>query len=74
MNGASSFQEVRSSSSRSPSYRFLDKQWYLFGTGAWHHVRTHDLIALSTGISTKRENVSDIISGHEVGFIKKEAT
>ena len=38
MNGTSGFQEVRSSPSRSPSYRyrFLHEQRHRFGTGAWH--------------------------------------
>ena len=38
MNGTSGFQEVRSSTSRSPSYRyrFLHEQRHRFGTGAWH--------------------------------------
>ena len=60
MNGTSGFQEVRSSTSRSPSYRFLHEQRHRFGTGAWHLFRTHDLIALSTGISTKRERFLNI--------------
>ena len=33
-----------------------------FGKGFWHLFRTHDLIALPTGISTKREKVPDAIS------------
>ena len=55
MNGTSGFQEVRSSTSRSPTNRLLHEQRHRFGTGAWHLLRTHDLIALSTDISTKRE-------------------
>jgi len=61
MNGPSGFQEVRSSPSRSPSYRFLQEQQPQFGTGSWHLIRTDDLIALSTGISTKREIVPDTV-------------
>ena len=64
MNGTSGFQEVRSSTSRSPAYRFLHEQRHQFGTGSWHLFRTHDLIALSTGISTKREKVPDTVSIH----------
>ena len=37
------------------SYRFLDEQRHQFGTGSWLILRTHDLIALSRGISIKRE-------------------
>ena len=51
MNGTSGFQAVRSSTSRSPSCRFLHEQRRQFGTGAWRFLRTHDLIALSTSIS-----------------------
>ena len=34
--------------SRSPAYRLLHEQRHRFGTGSWHLLRTHDLIALST--------------------------
>ena len=37
--------------------RFLHEQRHRFGTGARHLFHTHDLIALFTGISTKRETV-----------------
>ena len=57
MNGTSGFQEVRSSIFRSSSSHFLHEQRHQCGAGAWHLLRTHNLIALSTGISTKRENV-----------------
>ena len=40
MNGPSGFQEVWSSTSRSPAYRFLHEQRSQFGTGAWHLLRT----------------------------------
>ena len=45
----------------SHAYRFLHEQRHQFGTGAWILLRTHDLITLSTGISTKRGNVADTI-------------
>ena len=63
MNGTSGFQEVRSSTSRSPSYRyrFLHDQRHRFGTGAWTLLRTHELTARSAGISTRREKVPDTI-------------
>jgi hypothetical protein len=61
MKGTSGFQEVRSSPSRSPAYRLLHEQRPQFGTGFWPLLRTHDLIAFSTGISTKREKVPDTI-------------
>ena len=61
MKGTSGFQEVRSSTSRSPAYRLLQEQQHQFGTGAWHLFPTHDLIALSTDISTKRETVPDTV-------------
>jgi hypothetical protein len=54
--------EVLSSTSRSPSSCFLHEQRPQFGTGSWPLFRTHDLIALSTGISTKRETVPDTVS------------
>jgi filamentous hemagglutinin family protein len=46
----------------SPAYRLLHEQRPQFGTDAWPLFRTHDLIALSTGISTKRETVPDTVS------------
>jgi hypothetical protein len=66
MNDTSGFQEVRSSISRSPSYRLLHEQRHRFGTGAWHRFGTHDLIALSTGICTKREKIPDSVSDFEM--------
>ena len=57
MKGTSGFQEVWSSPSRSPSSRFLHEPRHQFGTGSGRPLRTHDLIALSSGISTKREKV-----------------
>jgi hypothetical protein len=40
MNDTSGFREVRSSTSRSPSYRLLYEQQPQFGTGAWHLLHT----------------------------------
>jgi len=48
--------------SRSQADRFLHEQRHLFGTGAWHLLRTHDLIARSIGIGANREKVLDTIS------------
>jgi len=62
MNGPSGFEEVRSSISRLPSYRLLHEQQPRFGTGSWSFLLTHHLMALSAGISTKRENVRDTFS------------
>ena len=61
MNGTSGFQEVRCSTSRSSPYRFLHEQRRQFGTGAWHHHHIHELIALFTGISAKREKVPETL-------------
>jgi len=58
MNGTSGFQEVRSSTSRSSTNRLLYEQRPQFGTDVWHLLRTHNLIAFSRVISTKREKVS----------------
>jgi hypothetical protein len=55
MNGTAGFQEVQSSTSRLQSYRFLHEQRHQFGPGSRHLLRTHNLIALSTSISTKRK-------------------
>jgi hypothetical protein len=60
MNGTSGFQEIRPSPSQSLTYRFLSEQWHQFVTGAWHLLRTHDVTAFSTDISTKREKVPDL--------------
>ena len=40
MNGASGFQEVWSSTSRSPTNRVLHEQQHRFGTDTWHRFRT----------------------------------
>jgi hypothetical protein len=55
MNGTSGFHKVRSTTSRSPSNRFLQEQRPQFETVFERFFRTHDLIGLSKGISTKRE-------------------
>jgi hypothetical protein len=45
--------------------RLLHEQQPRFGTGSWNRFRTHDPIARSTDISTKREMVPDTVSqGH----------
>ena len=46
------------------AYRFLQEQRPQFGTGAWRLLHTHDVIALSTGISTKREQAPDTFSDY----------
>ena len=46
MNGTSGFQEVRSSTSRSPSYRFLHEQRHRFGTGSWYLLHTKELLLM----------------------------
>ena len=65
MNGTSGFQEVRSTTSRSPSFRLLYEQRRQFVRSAWQLFRTHDLIALSTDINTKREKVPNTIFIHQ---------
>lgn len=59
MNGTSGFREVQSSTSRSSANRLLSEQRPQFGKCARRLLRSHDLIARSTGISAKREKVSD---------------
>ena len=71
MNGTSGFLEVRSSTSRSPSYRFLHEQRYRFGAGAWHLLCTHDLISPCTGVSTKREPVPETFPRSPVALRSK---
>jgi hypothetical protein len=66
MNGTSGFQEMRSSSSRSSTNRFLHEQRHRFGTGIWHLLRTHDLIAFSTDITVKKEYLASRL-GSEAG-------
>jgi hypothetical protein len=61
MNGASGFHEVRSSTSRLQSYRFLHEQRHQLGKGFWHLLHTHNLTPLSTGISTKQAKVPGTI-------------
>ena len=57
MNGTSGFQELQSATSRSTSYRFLQEQRHRFGADSWRFFRTQDLIALFTGMSTKRKQI-----------------
>ena len=58
-------QKFRKLSTQNPvlrtANRFLHKQRHRFGTGAWHLLHTHDLSALFTGISVKREEVPDTL-------------
>jgi hypothetical protein len=62
MNGTSGFQEVRSSPSRSPSYRLLDEQQHQFGTGSWHFLHTHDPTALSQASAQSEKSLLTIFS------------
>ena len=59
MHGPSGFHAVRSSPSRSPSYRFLHAYRRHVGTGSWYRLRPHELTARSAGISARREQVPD---------------
>ena len=43
MNGTSGLQEVQSSASRSPSYRFLQEQQHLFRTNSQPYLATEEL-------------------------------
>ena len=43
------------------TYRLLLEQRHQFGKGSQHLLPTHDHIALSAGMSTKTENVSNTI-------------
>ena len=61
MNGTSGFGEVRSSTSRSSTNRFLRGQGYRSGTGSWRIFDAHNLIALCTGSSANIEKVSDTV-------------
>lgn len=54
MNNTSGLQEEGSATFQSPSYRFLHEHQREVGTGSWHLLQAHDLIVLSTGISTMR--------------------
>jgi hypothetical protein len=54
MNGTSGFQEVRPSTSRSPSYRFLHKQQCRFGTGAWYLFRTKELPWMAPAVRIRK--------------------
>jgi hypothetical protein len=64
MNGASGFHEARSSTSLSPSDRLLHEQQHQFGTGSRQLLYAYDLIAHSTGISTKpMKSRTQVVSG-----------
>ena len=62
MHDTSGFQDVRSFIFPSPSSRFLHEQQSQFGTDFQHLLTTHDPIAHSTSISTKREKFPDTVS------------
>jgi hypothetical protein len=62
MSGTSGFQEVRSSTSRSPSNRLLHEQQHRSGTDTWQFIRNHNCIASSTTNRIKRRRVPDIYS------------
>jgi hypothetical protein len=62
MNGTSGFHEVRASTPRSSTNRLLHEQRPQLGTGSWHLLRTHDFIAPSTDINTKREKLLTLFS------------
>jgi len=47
MNGTSGFQEVWSTTSRSPSHRFLHEQWPQFGKGSWPLLRTKEMPSMA---------------------------
>jgi hypothetical protein len=59
MNRTSGFREVLLLPSQSSTNRLLREQGNRFGTGFRQFIQTHNLIALSTGTSTKRIKVSD---------------
>ena len=61
MNGTSGFQDVRSTTSRSPTNRLLREQGYRSGKDAWELLHTHNRIALSIGTSTNQETVPDTV-------------
>jgi hypothetical protein len=58
MNGTSGFQEMQSSTPRSPSYRLLHEQQPQFGTGFWHHFHAQTSFPLlkANPSSLHREN------------------
>ncbi len=53
MNGTSGFQEVRSSTSQLQSSRLLHEQRHQFGRGAWHLLRTKELLRMATQVRMK---------------------
>jgi hypothetical protein len=62
MNGTSGFGEGRSSTPRSQADCSLHEQEHQCGTACRHPFLTYDFIALSAGISTKREMGPDTFS------------
>ncbi len=72
MNDALGFQEMQASIFRSPSSRLLHEQRHQFGTGSWQFLDTHDFIALSTGISPKREEVPEAVFMPKIGSILRQ--
>jgi hypothetical protein len=61
MNGTSGFQEVRSSTSRSPAYQFLHEQRHQCGTGFRLLLHTHNLIALSKASAQSEKRFLDAV-------------
>ena len=68
MNGTSGFQEVRSSTSRSPSYRFLHEQQHQSEQGSWHHFHA-PLAALSADArpAVRGEGLAGMTQGDSLG-------
>ena len=50
MNGTSGFEEVRSSTFRSSTNRFLDEQRHQLGTGSWRFLRTKELAQMASQV------------------------
>src|SRR5713101_4750673 len=74
MNGTSGFQEVRSSTSRSPSYRYryLHEQRHRFGTGAWHLFQTQaalNFMLTNRGWNMRRFSEYFFVSGLMLGSL-----
>jgi hypothetical protein len=66
MNNTSGFKDMRSSILRSSAYRFMHELRQQFLAGPRLLLHAHDLNALSTGISTKRETFTDTVSALEI--------
>lgn len=69
MKGTLGFQDVRPSTSRSPSYRFLHEQRHRLGTGDWHLLHTREHITFFPGSNTKEGKASDIVSNSRMARI-----